>query len=178
MNYREEWDESKPYKKKYVDGIEELIQKRQNFLKEQRKEKSKDIFIRQEEYRESFKKMLGWPLCEQTTGDVCVSFEQKLSDEDGYSVYRMSFMILDGLTVTGLLFRQAGEGKKPMVIVQHGGAGTPEVMSSVYGNTFNYNDVTMRVVAQGVHVFAPQLLLWKNEYGVSYDRVRTDARLK
>ena len=178
MEFRENFDATVPFRQKYVDSLEELIQSRQRLLKEQRIEKSKDIFIRQDEYRESFKQMLGWPLCEQTKGDVCVSFEQKLSDEDGYSVHRMSFTILGGLTVTGLLFRQSGEGKKPMVIVQHGGSGTPEIMAGAYGDTYNYNEITMRVLAQGVHVFSPQLLLWKDEYGVPYDRVRTDARLK
>jgi dienelactone hydrolase len=178
MNYREERDASKQFKQNYVDGLETLVQKRQIILKEQRKEKCKDIFIRQGDYREDFKQMLGWPLTEKTTGDVCVSFEQKLSDEDGYSVYRMSFTMLDGLCVTGLLFRQNGNDKKPMVIVQHGGLGTPEIMSGVYGDTSNYNDVTMRIVEKGAHVFAPQFLLWQDTYGVTYDRVRMDARLK
>jgi dienelactone hydrolase len=35
-----------------------------------------------------------------------------------------------------------------------------------------------RVIKYGVHVFAPQLLLWKEEYGVPYDRTELDARLK
>jgi len=35
-----------------------------------------------------------------------------------------------------------------------------------------------RVRQQGVHVFAPQLLLWHDDYRVAYDRQSVDARLK
>lgn len=36
----------------------------------------------------------------------------------------------------------------------------------------------MRISNHGVHIFAPQLLLWSNEYDVKFDRKEIDAKLK
>ena len=65
-----------------------------------------------------------------------------------------------------------------LVIVQHGGLGTPELMAGAYGNTTNYNDMLQRVTRRGIDAFAPQLLLWSGQYEVPYDRGDFDARLK
>lgn len=54
---------------------------------------------------------------------ICLS--EKLSTEDGYSLFRMQFEILEGLKMTGLFFKADGDERKPLVIVQHGGLGTP-----------------------------------------------------
>jgi hypothetical protein len=67
---------------------------------------------------------------------------------------------------------------KPLVIVQHGGEGTPEHVSGIYGETFNYNDLLERVIKHNVHAFLPQFLLWADCYDVAYDRKAIDARLK
>jgi dienelactone hydrolase len=101
-----------------------------------------------------------------------------LSKEDGYSIYRMSFEIMEGLTMTGLFFQLDTREKRPLVIVQHGGQGTPELICGMYGSTTNYRDMLHRVLRQGVHVFAPQLLLWGESYEVPYDRAEVDAQLK
>ena len=70
--------------------------------------------------------------------------------------------------------------KKPLVLVQHGELGTPELISAFYdGDTANCNAMLERVIAHKVHAFAPQLLLWdKEKFDVSFDRVNIDARLK
>jgi dienelactone hydrolase len=93
----------------------------------------------------------------------------------------MQFEILDGLMMSGIFFRAKNESpdeKKPLVIVQHGGLGTPEHISGFYGSTTNYNDMPERVIRHGVHAFAPQLLLWGEKYDVPFDRRAIDARLK
>lgn len=90
----------------------------------------------------------------------------------------MQFEIMDGLKMTGLFFRVEGDEKRPLVIVQHGGGGTPERISRVYESTSNYNDMLHRVIGHKVHAFAPQLLLWNEEYNVKYDRKEIDAQLK
>ena len=121
--------------------------------------------------------MLGWPLVGVDLNKIPVVTAEKLSHEDGYEIYRMQFEILDGLKLTGLFFKAQSE--KPLVIVQHGGLGTPEIISGVYGNTGNYNDMLQRVIKHGIHAFAPQLLLWNaEEYNVPKDRGVLDARLK
>lgn len=178
MNYREEENVSELYKKAYKDGIEKIIEKRQKEAECIRNEYAKDIFSNQEKYREDLKRMLGWPLVDYSADKAPKVITRLLSEEDGYAIYRMQVEILDGLYMTGLFFKESGSGKKPLVIVQHGGEGTPELISGIYGNAENYKDMLARVRKQGVHAFAPQLLLWADSYGVPFDRINTDARLK
>jgi len=177
MNFREEIKVSKKYKEEYLGGIERLIEKRQKDAKEKRKEYTKDIFKNPEKYREDLKKLLGWPLVDYEKSDSVNTEKELLFCEDGYSVYRMKVEILDGVYMTGLFYKRDNE-KKPLVIVQHGGDGTPEVISGLYGNTYNYNEMLERVRKTGFHIFAPQLLLWHGDYGVEYDRKNIDAKLK
>lgn len=178
MNYTEEKSFTEKYKQAYVDGIESLISQRQKQAEVKRDEYSEKIFEEQGKFRNDFKKMLGWPLVGYEKAGLPMFETEKLSDEDGYSIYRMKFDVLDGLKMTGLFFKMEAEEKKPLVIVQHGGQGTPELISGMYGDTFNYNNMLARVIKHGVHAFAPQLLLWADEYNVKYDRQEIDARLK
>lgn len=178
MNYREEKNQSKKYKEAYLDGLEVLIRQRQKEAERMRYEYIKDVFLNQEKYRDDFKKMLGWPLVDYKKDGIVMPMIDKLSDEDGFSVYRMRFEILDGLYMTGLFLKADTDESRPLIIAQHGALGTPELIAGVYGSTANYNDMTERVLKYGVNVFAPQLLLWSDEYDVPYDRIAVDARLK
>ena len=123
--------------------------------------------------------MLGWPLNDESFDyDVTVS-QERLSDEGKYAIFRISFKIMDEITMTGLLLKYNDDEKRPFVISQHGGLGTPELIAGVYGDTCNYNEMTQRILSLGANVFAPQLLLWQQEdYGVDYDRIAIDAKLK
>ncbi len=177
MNYREEIKQSSQYKKSYLNGLDALIKEREQQAASEREQYVKQIFENQDQYRADFKKMLGWPLVDHETKGLPRVSAEKLSQEDGYTVYRMQFEILDGLTMTGLFFKLDGD-KKPLAIVQHGGDGTPEHIGGVYGSTTYYHDMLQRVMKQGIHVFAPQLLLWSESYQVEYDRKAIDARLK
>ena len=179
MKYQEEKTDANASKQLYLDGIESLIAQRQTEGACAREAYVKDIFTDPERYRMEFRRMLGWPLVDhETKGLPTVASCEKLSEEDGYTLYRMGFEILDGLVMTGLFFRRDGEGKRPLVIVQHGGLGTPERISGVLGTTGNYCDMLTRVIDRDVHAFAPQLLLWSGEYQVEFDRQKIDARLK
>ena len=178
MIYREEKDITVKYKEEYVNGINFILKKRQQEAEISRDNYIKNIFKNQDKYREDFKKMLGWPLVDYTPDKSPVVISEKLYQEDWYSVFRMQFEIMDGLKMTGLFFRVEGDEKRPLVIVQHGGGGTPERISRVYESTSNYNDMLHRVIGHKVHAFAPQLLLWNEEYNVKYDRKEIDAQLK
>jgi hypothetical protein len=91
----------------------------------------------------------------------------------------MSFQILEGLTLTGILLKKHGDKKRPLVICQHGGDGTPETITGVHGDdTYNYHNMVQRVMKGDVHTFSPQLLLWSNRYGAPYARRDIDAKLK
>lgn len=174
--YREEESATKQYKQEYIDGIEAFIKNLEKKAESVRD--SRNIFENTEKYRKELCAMLGFPLAGHVTESETKVCAEKLSDEDGFSLYRMHFTILDTITVSGLFFKQNGEEKKPLVIVQHGGLGTPELISGVYGDTTNYNDMAQRVLKHGVHIFAPQLLLWSESYNVQFDRQAIDARLK
>ena len=178
MKYHEEKEVTKSYKQEYLQGIERIIEKRQKDAETIRDEYTKNIFSDPERYRDDLKKMLGWPLVDFESANLTEVKSELLSEEDGYKIYRMQFEILEGLNMTGLLFKQDCDTEKPLVIVQHGGLGTPELISGIYGDTANYNDMLQRVRAYDVHVFAPQLLLWHDEYDVLFDRKSVDGRLK
>ena len=177
--YREDTERTKGYKQRYLDGLERLIAAKNQEMSYRRNEYAKDIFINQEAYREDFKKMLGWPLVGHVDEGLPVVNTEMLAKEQGYTIYRMTFTVLDGLELSGLYFEMDTNEAKPLVLVQHGGLGTPELISGIYGDTANYNRILERVIAQGTHAFATQLLLWdKKQYGVEYDRQMIDARLK
>ncbi|GGD52470.1 dienelactone hydrolase family protein [Paenibacillus nasutitermitis] len=138
-----------------------------------------------EPLREQLKRMVGWPLAmEHDSGleinspvvpDAKVSF---VSEDQLGRIFRVEVEAGAGLTTYGLLFLPFGEGPHPLVIAQHGGGGTPELSSGLYGET-NYNDMTRRVLKQGAAVFAPQLFLWnQGTYGPEFNRVQYDNQLK
>ena len=178
MKYREKKEVTKSYKEDYVKGFEYIIENLQKDAEAIRNEYSENIFKTPEKYRDDFKQMLGWPLVNHFCDGIPKVKSTLLSEEDGYKIYRMQFEILDGLNIAGLFFKQDSDKENPLVIVQHGNLGTPELMSGMYGDTFNYNDVLHRVRKNGVHVFAPQLLLWSDNYDVEFDRYVIDGRLK
>ena len=179
IKYTEDVKASEPFKRNYLKGLNAVIAERQQELAKKREEYCRGIFDDGERYREEFKAMLGWPLVGHSKDGIAPVRSTLLSKEEGHTVYRMEFEILEGLFLTGLYFEADGEGKKPLVLVQHGGRGTPELISGIHGNTYNYNDMLKRVISRGVHAFAPQLLLWETEkFGVEHNRANVDARLK
>ena len=179
IEYREQIQDSEEYKQKFVDGLDELIYARQREFEQMRREYRKGILENQEQYREEFKAMLGWPLVGYHEDGIPRVTSVRLAKEDGYTVYRMTFRILGTVDVTGLYFEIDGAEKRPLVIAQHGGWGSPEQISNFFGDTENYNHMAERVLARGVHVFAPQLLLWNpNKHTTEYNRDRIDGRLK
>ena len=180
MKYHEEYENSVPFKANYVDSIEALLSKRKEQFEQKRRAQWPTFFENQESYRQKFIEMLGWPLVYEPDKDELPSVEiKKLSDEDGYSIYRMEFDIIDGCILTGLFFKQDTDEKRPLIITQHGGDGTPELISGFYeGKTYNYNDMVENVIKGGAHIFAPQLLLWSEQYGLKQERNRVDAELK
>lgn len=128
-------------------------------------------------YREQFKQMLGWPLTETRPEQPPAVREEFVASDDLGRITRMWIKTLPGLHLYGMLFSPHEERKYPLVIAQHGGHGTPELCSGLYGSS-NYNDMTRRVLRRGAVVFAPQLLLWREDFGPPIDRGGVDARLK
>ena len=178
MNYRETFEATLATREDYVAGFQRVIKNRQAEIQKSRDEYAKKLFTDGDTCREDFKKLLGWPLVDFDGAEMPAPKCEHISSEDGYDVYRMHFEVLEGFTVSGILMKLHGDEKRPMVIAQHGGEGTPEVICGLLGNTENYNDMVQRVMAHGTHIFAPQLLLWRNAFGVPYKRSEIDGELK
>ena len=178
MIYREERDVTKDLKQDYLEGLNRVIEQRQREAAEQRSEYIKEILRDPDGRRQEFLAALGWPLVGHTDAAPPEVTLTELSREEGYTLYRAGIRVLPGLTMQGLLFKLDGEERRPLVIVQHGWLGTPEFISGVYGGTANYNDMLQRTLKQGVHAFAPQLLMWAEDYGVPFDRRQIDGKLK
>ena len=177
INYRENMPDSKVYKENYVNEIIGIIADREAAAVAKRDNYCRDIFIEQEKYREKFKAMLGWPLTGDKDHSVPYAKMKKLADDNVCSIYRVSVEVMSGFFMTGLLF-QKDEKKRSLVIVQHGGGGTPELVGNLYGDTRNYNRIIERILKYDANVFAPQLLIWDEPHQVDYDRTALDAQLK
>lgn len=176
MKYSEERLDTQHLKEDYLSGLNFLIEQREKNGEIFRNEQN--LFTDAEQYRKNFREMLGWPL-HNFDGQLLNSTSTLLSEEDGYKIYRMSFEFLENVHIHGLFFKHNGNDKRPFAVVQHGGEGAPERISGILGTTANYNDMLMRVFNEGINVFAPQLLLWNKEnYGVDFDRVAIDSKLR
>ena len=177
--YREKPVDTEQEKTIYLEGIERLICQRQGEAEEERRKYTASIFEDQESFRRDLRTMLGWPLAEDGEKREIAVRKELLSQEEGFLIYRVSLEVMEGLWLSGLLFTVGESERRPMVIVQHGKLGTPELVSGFFGSTYNYHQLVSRVLQYDVHVFAPQLLLWDSGvYGVPYDRVDIDTRLK
>lgn len=179
MVYKEKKTDTKEYKISYRDSINKVIAKRQKEASEIRKNFCKDIFSDREKYLSVLKEQLGWPLNEKRPSKEPDYTTTLLSEEDGYNIYRMTFDILDGIMMSGILLKRTDGKTRPLVIAQHGGGGTPELITGFFdGYTGNYADMAMRIFEYDVNIFAPQLFLWCDEYDVQIDRVDIDAKLR
>ena len=180
MEFREPIENSRKTKTQYRDELQALLGCREEAFIRIRTEACRDIFTNGEAHRTKFCAMLGWPLTETEKRSVPAAETEILGTEGDYEISRMQIEVLPGFRLTGIFLRYMPEDDRPLVISQHGGLGTPELINGFYdGNTANYNDMTDRLLPHRVHVFCPQLLLWNVEtYGEPYDRKTVDARLK
>ncbi|MBO4886298.1 MAG: prolyl oligopeptidase family serine peptidase [Clostridia bacterium] len=166
----------------YLSDMEALIARRQADSAAERDRFMADYPRDIEEKRRRYLDMLGWPLNAPRPAGSAPRADYTPIGADGQTdIFRVAVEALPGFRFGGLLFRQRGGAARPLVISQHGGLGTPELVGGLYrgGDTGNYNDMTRRVLARGAHVFSPQLLLWDQEkYHIHYDRRLIDNQLK
>ncbi len=81
--------------------------------------------------------------------------------EDGYAcIYRVWCEVLEGVDVYGLLMVPHGlEDRAPLMICQHGGGGSPEIITALTkGGTFNYGWVVQRALREGFVTWSPGLV--------------------
>lgn len=165
------------YRTEYFNGVNKLILKKQKEATEKRNLFGSKILSDQEAYRNKFKDMLGWPLNEEPSPYLDVKTEF-IADEDDCEIYRVQIEVFEDFWFYGILFKRKSDKPLPLVIAQHGGLGTPEMIAGFFNNG-NYNNIVKRILNKNVHVFAPQLLLWQeNRFGPATQRQWADISLK
>ena len=184
--YTEPVEVADPYRKAMLAEVNALVRSEQKRADQRRKRffqpdySSPEAFEKSvAEYRTALATMLGWPLTMTEDMDTPAATLEPVAKEDLGTISRIWIETLPGVRTYGLYFRPKGKGPFPLVVSQHGGGGTPELCSGLYGSSANYNDMTRRVWKRGLAVFAPQLLLWNAEtYKPEHDRLSMDRKLK
>lgn len=177
--YTEEVSKARPFRRDYLDSVLTLAE-----VIKQDKQIEREGYITPEKlrnnrqkYLDDFKKMLGDPLFDRT--EKCEMQKMFVGvDGQGY-IYRLIFNFEKNIKFCGLLFVPFDAKEKlPLVVAIHGGDGTPELMSDIYGKNY-YSHITRRLLDRNVVVFAPQLLIWDGKsYGDMFDRFEIDSRYK
>lgn len=106
-------------------------------------------------------------------------------ETDLANMYRVTVYITDDVPFYALLhLPKAANAPLPLIIAQHGGGGTPELCSDMYGKN-NYNGMVRRCLQRGAAVLAPQLLLWSlqetetmRRHNIPFDRTVIDSQLR
>lgn len=182
MRFREDPHKSQALKAAYLSELNTLIDRREDELAAARHAYCRDILTNTEAHRKAYLDMLGWPLNASLPRPTPkAEIVEELGDEGDYTLLRMRIEVMEGLWLTGLYYRLNTEETRPLVIAQHGGAGTPELISGFYfdGSPVNYHNMVTGLMPHRVHIFAPALLLWDPSfYGQPYDRIGLDAKLK
>lgn len=112
-----------------------------------------ELYAWQKKMRPVIEKALGWPAPVPEYEPELISEEEIGSDELVRSIRRMTIRVADGLDVYGILLLPYAE-KPRFMLCFHGGAGCPELVSSVCPSA-NYNDGARKFVAEGFAVFCP-----------------------
>lgn len=157
--YSEPADRGNPYRTRYLHSVDRLVRKLQKNSEQNRTSVGDAISANREAYRQEFRQMLGWPLT-AAPEPVRVLEEIPVFENESCEIVRVLLEVLDDFQFYGIRMTHKTNGRLPYSIVQHGGQGTSEIVSSFF-DSGNYNDIGLRIFHQGVHVFMPQLLLWK-----------------
>ena len=156
---------AQPQREEYLDGLNKLIAKLREDSEAKREAymNPESYHANPEKYRKDYYEMLGWPLTEYS-GNLPIPNVRKVyvASDDRGDIYRMQIEVLDGLWFYGMYFVPKGksEEKTGLVIMQHGGGGSPELCSDIVGDN-NYYNMTTRILDRGVRVFCSQILCWR-----------------
>ena len=164
MRYSEGFETGNPYREAYLASINKLISSKESDCRDSRKRLAYEIMADKALGLEKLKATLGWPLTQKNNKEIPCVRQELVSQEDGYCVYRMQIEVFPDFWFYGNFFKHTDDNVRPFVISQHGGDGSPELCSGMLDSgTGNYNRMTERILSHGINVFAPQLLLWKEE---------------
>ncbi len=177
--YQEKETAGNSYREEYKAGLDALLIQLQNASMLKRNALHNALLSDPEAFRNRIRSTLGWPLTKEARTS-CPARITRVVQEDDTIISRVQLEIQPGLWMYGVFFQKDTETPLPLVIAQHGGQGTPELCSNFFGSE-NYNDMTRRIRAKGVHVLCPQLFLWdaaRFSEGGSTARYPMDRALK
>lgn len=177
-------------RQEYLDGIDKFIAKLRSKSEAKREAymNPESYYENPEKYRRDYYEMLGYPLTDYNK-DMPLPNVRKwfVGTDDRGDIYRIQVEVLEELWFYGMYFVPKGkdEEKTGLVVMQHGGGGTPELCSDIVGEN-NYYHMTTRILDRGVRVFCPQILVWNRVIVAEppervlpvYDRQRMDNSLK
>lgn len=125
-------------------------------------------------YRAAFCRSIGYP-CPGGRPSGTPRFDKIGEDAIG-TYFRATIPVLPGIHAEGIYIVPKGlTAPAPLVIAQHGGAGSPEL--ALFHGGANYHDMVRGAVKRGYVVFAPQLLF--SSPGLpKTTRIETDQRLR
>lgn len=179
--YTEKPPKDSRFHKAYLDGINTFLEKSRQAENQKRNEFISPALYKKdpEFYRQKLCKQLGYPLTKPKVTPKLLEKNFVIKDSN-VNIYRMVFEFWDSIPLYGIYFEQTENAEKaPFIIAQHGGQGTPEIISSFYSDSGNYYHMVRRLTDKGANVFAPQLLLWHEEqYGTPYHRSEIDGKLR
>ena len=183
--YEESPDKGDSYRKAYTLGVNKLIEKLNMEGKKNRREfmPPESLPAKIEEYRTMYTKMLG--IDKLDTPSITTATKEYVGTDDLGDIYRLTVFITEDIPFYAMLFVPHGiKDKAPLVVMQHGGGGSPELCMDLIGDN-NYTNTGLRIRERGAVVLAPQLMIWSLqgvEHGhqseVVYDRDKTDVNLK
>lgn len=168
---------NKQQRTEYASDILSWLDKEFEKADEKRKDYTLNTPI--EVRRDEFRKQLGFPLWNSPEKNEIKTKKELLSDDELFTAYDMQLEVMDGIRIYGIFFEpKTRKEKNPFVLLQHGGLGTPEVVSGLI-DPANYNDLGRDLIESGYYVFAPQLLIWNTEeFGSPYDQHAFDRAMK
>ena len=172
-----ELTKNKPQRTQFYSDILNWVDK--EFEKAEIRRKEYTVSTPIEERRNDFKKQLGFPLWNSPEKNEIKVTSKVLSDDEKFTAYDMQLEVIEGIHLYGIYFKPKTDEKNlPFILLQHGGAGTPETISSLIDND-NYHELGRDLIESGYCVFAPQLLLWHPEnFGSPYDMGQFDTSMK
>ena len=156
--YTEPKNAGNAFRDRYLQSVHDLVKKKQAESQAKRDAFGMKIAENRELYRQKYRDMLGWPLNEEPEPVRAVT-EIPVYEDENCLIQRVQLEVFEDFQFYGIRMIHKTEEKLPYVIVQHGGAGTSEIVTSFFDSA-NYNDMALRVFNKGVNVFMPQLLLW------------------
>lgn len=137
--YKEKSDAGNDFRKNMLSEVKHLVVKKQCEADRRRKNyfrPDKSSIAKYENslspYRKALINMLGWPLTEGWSTEVPKATIDPIAKDDLGTISRVFIETLPGVHTYGLFFLPKARKPLPLVIVQHGGQGTPELCSDFF----------------------------------------------